>query len=446
MHAAIKGSTAKKFVINSARRLGKSYLLCVIALEQAIQFPGSQIKYAASSQRAVKKIILPLMRQILETCPKHLRPVFKVHDGEYEFANGSLIAVAGSGQDQLDNLRGTACDLALIDEAGFIESDDLTYLIESILLPQTLTRPNARVIIASTPPVTPDHSFVTKYMADAMAKGAYSRFTIFDNPLLTQETIEEFMAEAGGATSTTWRREYLAEVVTETTHALFPEVADGVLMRELAIEVPRPSHIIPITVLDLGYLDFTGVLFGYYHFALAKIVIEDEFLINKATSADIVQQILAREKALWGDVPVRHRVADAPAIVIADLNQTHRFACRTPEKYDLSANVNRVRMEFQNKGIYIHPRCTGLIAQCQFGTWNTQHNGFSRSSSGGHWDLAAALVYLCKHIDKNTNPIPPGYGIDPYNTWGVPTKRLSQLAESLRPLFPRLRPDRGSRK
>jgi hypothetical protein len=444
MAAAIAASPSKKYVINSARRLGKSFLLCMLAIERALQQPNAQIKYACDTQRAAKRIVVPLFRQILETCPKVLRPKFKSHDLVYEFPNGSQIAIAGVTLDQADSLRGTSCDLAIIDEAGFIESEQLSYLVESILMPQMLTRPNSRLIMASTPPKTPDHSFVQKYMQQAMHDNAYSRFQIYDNPLLTPEIIEEFKREAGGEDSTTWRREYLAEVVTETENAIFPEATVEGVLDKLIVDVPRPSHFIPITVVDLGYIDFTGILFGYFHFGLGKIVIEDEILVNKATSAEIVGLIKAKEKELWGTITPRLRVVDGPALVVADLNQTHRFNCRPPDKSDLTANVNRVRIDLAQERLLVHPRCTKLVTQMRYAVWDKTRTTFARTSSGGHSDLVAALIYLAKHIDRQTNPVPAGWGFDAFNDWGFPRTRKNTAAEQFRALFPftRQKPDR----
>jgi hypothetical protein len=439
MNASLQGSTAKKYVINSARRLGKSYYLCALAQEYARQNPNAQIKFASETQRSVKKIILPLMRQIMETCPRHLRPRFASHDGVYYFPNGSEIHIAGAALDQADSLRGTACDLAIIDEAGFI--DQLEYLVDSVLLPQTLTRPHARIIMASTPSRTPDHPFVQKYMAEAIANGAYSKYTIYDNPLLTPQTIEEFKKEAGGDLSTTWRREYLAEIVTETQNAVFPEAND--VIDELVYDVKPPPFYIPFVAIDLGYVDFTGCLFGYYHFPKNLIVIEDELLFNRSTSSAIVEQVLSRERQLWNGVSPKSRVVDGPALVLADLNETHRLNCRLPDKSDLTANVNRVRIDLSNKRLAIHPRCTNLISQIKFAVWDSSRTKFARSSSG-HYDLAAALLYFCKHIDRVTNPFPASFGWDEYNDFGFARSHQNKTQEALRALFPRRVPIRKS--
>lgn len=580
IHAAVTESKAKLFVINSARRLGKSFYLCCYALEYAIQNPGAQIKFAAPNQKMVRKIITPLMKQILVNCPKPLRPRFKSLDGVYEFPNGSEISVAGTEMGQIDNLRGTAMDLGIIDEAGF--ATDLEYVIGSVLMPQTLTRPNARIILASTPPVSPDHAFVT-YAQRAMDQGAYARFTIYDNPLITTDRIEEYKTESGGGESTTWKREYLCiegsslvmirtpdgtvkiltikelkyellpskeavtlkaqnapslngkgyevltpggfqsftgvsyngivpcltfrlnnhleitvsekhrftsnkiakdylvgealdtllgvaeiieinpagkkqvfdlldvnnghlyyandivnhncEFVTDRDSAIFPEASEET-MAEIVQDLERPRFFLPFTAVDLGFLDYTGALLGYYDFANGKVVIEDEVLVNKSNSSELVQLIRDREKDRWGNIEPRTRVVDGNSLQIADLNSIHKFSCVAPAKYDLVANVNRIRIDLQDRRIVIHPRCKNLITQVMFATWDASRSKFSRSHSGGHWDLVAALIYLGKHIDRRTNPVPPGHGWDYHNSFGVNRKNTSGFASAIQNLFP----------
>lgn len=435
MRADILASKERVYVVNSSRRIGKSHLLCTMAIEHALRYPNSQIRYACETQRAVKKIVHPIIRAILQACPAHLRPKYNSHESVYTFKNDSQIHIAGAGLDQADSLRGTSMDLGLIDEAGFI--GDLEYLIESVLKPQMLTRPNARIIMASTPPKSPDHVFVQKYMVSAMAKNAYSKYTIYDNAMLSPELIEEWKQEAGGEDSTTWRREYLAEVVTDTASAIFPEATEEVMSRQVYI-VNRPTFFQPFTAIDLGYIDYTGVVFGYYHFLLGKVIIEDEILVNKTTSVGIVELIRTKEKELWGNLEPQ-RVIDAPAIVIADLNADPlRFRCRLPDKSDLTANVNLVRVDIKNEAYIFHPKCKELITQVRFATWNKQKNAFTRNSAGGHQDLVAALIYYAKHLDRTTNPFPADHGYNPYDHFGYPRHHKNKAHDAIKSMFPRL--------
>lgn len=435
MYDDIESSTSKKYIINSSRRLGKSFLLCLIAIEKAFQNPGMDIKFAAPTQKMVRKIITPLFKQILADCPKELRPQFKSFDGEFTFYNDSVISIAGTEMSQIDNLRGQACDLFLCDEAGFCS--DLGYVLESVIMPQTLTRPNARVILASTPPLSPDHKFV-EYAHQAMASENYSKYTIYDNPMLTPEQIETYKEEAGGENTTDWRREYLAEFLTDTEYAIFPEMNND-LVESITQDLSLPEFYQPFTAIDLGYVDNTGAVFGYFDFLNAKIVIQDELLVNKITSKEIIDLVREKEKALWGDREPRARVIDGNAMQIADINEIHKFPCFMPQKSDLNANVNRTRIDLAEERILINPKCKNLLAQIQYATWDKNKTKFSRSSDNGHWDLVAALIYFAKHIDRNTNPIPAGHGYDPYNDWNIPKDKKHQLQNVFMTMFPTLR-------
>jgi len=431
MYHGFHHAPAKKFIINSSRRLGKSFLLCVIALEQAIQKPASQIRFMCPTQRMVRKIMIPTFRQILTNCPVSLRPKFNKFDGVWTFPNGSEIHICGSEQGQVDGLRGTSANLIIIDEAGFCS--DLEYALESVLMPQTLTIPDARIILASTPPPSPDHPFL-RYVNTAIEQESYSKFTIYDNPMLTRTQIDKYMIEAGGEMSTTWRREYLAEFVTDKDLAVLPE-ATADLMQEIVVDLARPQFYEPFSAIDLGYIDNTGILFGYYDFLKGKVIIDDEILINKITSRQIADLTKERELQLWNRHP-KARVIDGNPMQIADLNEIHNFSCYAPSKQDLHANINRVRLDLTERRLIINPRCTKLVEQIKYATWDSTKTKFSRSSANGHWDLLAALIYFLKAIDRVTIPYPASHGYDQFNDWGFPRKHPNQNFEHLLVMFP----------
>jgi tRNA(Met) C34 N-acetyltransferase TmcA len=112
-----RASKSRKFVVNCARRLGKSYALCVIADEFARKEPNTQIKYAAPTAKAVRKIIKPHFKKIWADCPADLKPKWSSAEQCFIYPNGSEIHVAGTDQGNAENLRGTEAKLAIIDEA-----------------------------------------------------------------------------------------------------------------------------------------------------------------------------------------------------------------------------------------------------------------------------------------------------------------------------------------
>lgn len=439
LYTRIRESEALKYTVNCSRRFGKSTILCLIAIEEALRTPDMQIKFAAPTAKMVRKITLPIMKKLVLDSPEDLRPYYRTQDSVYVFENGSEIHVAGTDGGNAENLRGTSSDLNIIDEAGFVQ--DLNYVINDILMPQTLTT-DGRTIIASTPPRTPDHDYV--FIAkEAIADGAYSHFTIWDNSSLAEEVIERFIKEAGGENSTTWKREYLAEFVTDEETQIIPHWKS-----EYEIETPEDEYrqfYHNYDALDIGgSVDKTVCLFGYYNFKKAKLVIEDELVFepNKATSKDIAEGVKEKEEENFGSYPVYLRIADNNnQILLQDLGTLHELYFSPTNKEKLLEMVNEVRLWVEAGRIEVNPRCKELIACLHGGVWVKDRSGkvkheFARSSRLGHYDGLAALVYLIRNIDQHTNPIPVTYQIDLQNSFvnlqdNSRKRQLQDLAASM---------------
>jgi len=184
--------------------------------------------------RQTRKIINPLFRNLLANCPKHLRPKYKTFDSAWEFPNGSVITVAGCDGANADALRGTQAHLSVVDEAGFVDPEVLSYVVQDVLLPQSLLT-GGRIILSSTPPVSGAHPFM-RFVEAAIAEGAYVKKTIYDNPMVSPAQLEEFKREAGGENSSTWRREYCC---IEGNTKLTVRTADGEIRTMTVRELKR---------------------------------------------------------------------------------------------------------------------------------------------------------------------------------------------------------------
>ena len=399
LYDEIKSSDSKKFVVCCSRRFGKSYMMTLYAIEFALQNPGSKIKVAIPTAKNLRLINKPIMADIMKDCPTHLRPRYMTQDGLWRFPNGSEVILHGAeNRARIENLRGTACDLALIDEGAFIS--ELEYLVQDILLPMTLTS-NGRIVVASTPPKDPRHFFV-KMMAVAKAQDSYAHRTIHD-----EKTVGVYCEESGGEDSRTWRSEYLCEILPMDEDAVvIPEWNKN--EKELVKAHKRPAFFIPVTVVDSGYLDCTGILLAYYDFEEAKIIIEDELMVNKKTTEEISILIKDIEKRTWGDIPVEYRVIDAPLQQIADFS-SHGLECFPPAKTTIESMTNKLRLLVQSKGVLVNPRCKNLISQLSHAMWDNSRKKFVRED-GHHNDLLAACVYLTTHAYKK-NPFPANHGL-----------------------------------
>jgi len=297
----------------------------------------------------------------------------------------------------------------VVDEAAFV--DDLEYLVKDILLPQTLET-DGTLLISSTPPKTPAHEYVALAL-DAEARGHYVRKTIFDTDY-PREQIDEYIKSSGGLNSTTFRREYMAEFVVDEALAIVPEWKN-----EYVQDIPRTEafHLWHKYVgLDIGVRDFSVLLYGYYDFTYARLVIEDEVILNghKVTSEGLATADRDKVFAL-GYNPVYLRVSDNNNLaLLQDLSAKHNLPFMATSKDSLVAMVNNLRVWVDGGRVIVHPRCKNLAGALKNGIWrNIKAIGrdFARTQEYGHFDALAALIYLVRNVNQHSNPLPHGYGV-----------------------------------
>lgn len=384
-----------------SRRWGKSVLGVDLAIEKALSKPGATVRVAAPTAKMVKSIIEPHMRWFHTGCPADVKPKHYRQDGIWVYPNESIIQAFGCDTPEMaDRGRGTDMDLGVIEEAGFVK--DLRYVVQDVLLPQTLTT-NGRIIMPSSPARTPAHAF-TNYVQAAEAKGALFKRTIYEAPHIDHDMIAEYMEESGGAQSTTFRREYMCEIVVDENLAVVPEFSQN--EDRIVCEIELPPHFDTYTVADFGYNDLTVVLFAYYDFKRAKIVVVDELSFQHTNSGEIAPAILEKEAELWGNVPPRLRIADCPLMLLADLTEQHGLTFAMARKDDKDAAVNALRLAMSRVTWAIHPRCKVLTSHLRHAIWNKPRKSYERSGEFGHFDAVDAAVYLERHVMRTRNPYP----------------------------------------
>lgn len=414
-------SSIKKQVWLMARRFGKSHSLVILALEQCLKHPKSIVKIASPTKDQVEKNMRPLFRDILEyekgPCPEELRPEWNAKAAIYFFKNGSEIQLAGTDKGNAEKLRGGNCHIAMVDEAG--SCDDLNNLVTNILLPTTL-KTKGKIILASTPPSEMDHEFLD-FIEEAQVRGTLVKKTIYDNPLLSKQTIEEAIDEIGGAESPACRREYFCEVVKDSKRTVLPEATEE-LMSKIVKEWPKPPHFDAYEAMDLGFNDLTGVLFAYFDYRADKVIIEDEIVVRgeELHLKKLGEQIWEKEAQLWtntisGEVrrPIL-RVSDTNLVAINEIRQNTqgRINFQSVDKDDNDSAINHLRMMLAAQKIIIHPRCKNLIQHLLNVKWASNKKTFARSPDDGHYDLVDAIKYLVRSINYKKNPYPATYNMD----------------------------------
>lgn len=424
--------TGQLFVANCSRQWGKSFLMVSEAISLALRTPRARIKYGTAFLSDLEEFIQPIFETILEDCPSAVKPVFRTKGSKWIFRNGAEIKLVGLDKNP-NGLRGNSIDLIILDECGFIHN--LAYLYKSVIIPATTHRPNCKVILISTPPVTPAHDYAD-FVQRAEAENCYAKFDIYTNPMVDKATIARLMKESGGPLSTTWRREYLCELVTDADSQLVQEWQDKYVKPVQKDEFFQFYHL--YEGMDLGTKDFTVVLFGYYDFRRATLVIQDEIKLSgpKLTTLMLHDEIKAREANLWPDRKPYRRISDNnnPQL-IQDLSILHKMSFITTDKDTLEAMLNELRMMVGRGQVEVDPGCTQLIGCLKYGVWDAKRKAFARSQVYGHFDALAALIYLVRNLDRHSNPIPATYGFDVRNSRIKAPKHQSEGMKMLEKIY-----------
>jgi hypothetical protein len=437
----LRAAPGKQVVVEGARKLGKTYLFGITALETALQNPGKQINWSAGTAKACRGILKPILEEISRDAPPECKGHFHEQSGQWRLRNGAFVQiVSAETKDDCERGRGPSSILNIVDEAGFV--DLLDYLLDSIFSPQ-LRRVRrvpgtfvAMTLLCSTTPYAPSHHFCA--VADvAAAQNAYAKRTIYDSGFESRDDVERYIAEEAAkkgmtvehfkATST-FKREYLSERVVDEEKVVFPEFSEARQRTEspLVQDWPRPigfeRFLYKRTAVDPGGMrDATGILSGYFDFTAARIVIEGERLLPRPNTADIAEAIIELETELWGPPPdapggqpaldrerVSRRVDDPTGRVCLDLWELHRLRAEPAVKNDRNASINLIRTYLRVGTLVIHPRCVQLLEQLHTALNNKTRTDFERNAKG-HCDLAAALMYFVRDLSITTNPYPADF-------------------------------------
>lgn len=403
MKNSLENPDCSRYVVNIGRQWGKSSMVLIYALEYCIQHPKSIVRFISATQKQTDEIISVIFSTILEDCPENLKPHVQSQKGKFTFANSSMIHIAGGDKANADTIRGTRANLVILDEAGFI--DDLDNLLG--VVKASLMTTGGKVVLMSTPPTTVDHAYTT-IAREAAELGFYVHKTIHDNPNIDPQWISNEIRDCGGIESTKWRREYLAEFCMEEELQIFPE------WNEKYVQELKPDEYYAYykkhVGMDMGTIDFTAILFGYYDFKRAIMYIEDEVTMpgHKFTTEQIANSIKEKEKELWNGLHVDVRIMDSNNLQMCnDMQYMHKLNFHTVEKAPGSkdAMVNEARIWIRQGRLLVHPRCKMLIGCLKFGIWDNKHQKFARSKKYKHYDHLDSLIYLMRNVNTS-NPLP----------------------------------------
>lgn len=412
--------TTREVLVFCARRYGKSFLACVLALEDCLRTPNANVMFVGPSIKQTLDIVRLLFPEILADAPKGLVTQSK-SEKRWNFKNGSQLMLAGFDTAR-ESIRGLRADAVYLEESGSADPEMFDYVIKSIIKP-TLMHSRGKIIHLTTPALTIDHPLHTHTIPETSKEGAFFKYTIRDNPLLTPEVIESEIHGLGGYDSAHTKRELFCEIVKDENIIVVPQFDD----RKHVATASLPDDAYYWVGGDVGGVrDKTVLLLCAYDYSTNKIYIVKESVSDSQTAtSEIVKEALVMEGGRK-----LSRFVDAPGQLFVDLASTYGYACFPPEKLQFEHNIHRLQTAFWKDQVVVDPACKLLITTLRSGQLNKQRTDFGRSTAMGHCDALAALVYALRHADKRTAPKPR----DPNKFYATPAQPGGSDVKALKKL------------
>lgn len=463
-HAAELGALYDNLWLDECgRRYGKTAQWLIRDVSAAIRRAEARGLIACAYQKSIGEIIVPLTKVLFRDAPKGYFPEYfgtrgADHEHLYIEASDSVIKLVG-----LDlhphATRGQWLDFAHISEAAFVRG--LQSVIQGDIMPQFQDRPWAWLALESSTAKTRDCEFNTEFREDARKRGTYRKHTIRDNTQLSESEIAKEERRSGGKGSANCQRELYCEETREESLMVVPEFS---LERHVmpAGEVPEHAHC--YVSMDPGEKDPLGIVWGFYDFVRAKLVIQRSFAKSNCRTGEAAALIKQVENELWGTAhrgipatPKRDnalravplvtiadvvktagglvwdpppaaftywdhgenqflpnpykRISDIDARMVGDLAVEHSINFESTAKDDAYAQEGALRHAFAMDWIEIWEPNGDLARQLESGMWQLDAHGRRRewmtTSSLGHLDCVAALIYLWRNLQREKNPAPP---------------------------------------
>jgi hypothetical protein len=458
---AVNSGTRTSFVQRWGRQVGKSWACIAFALCEMQRRPGIIVRYAALTGKSCAAIVVPTFEALRATMPDDVRPVLSEQKGTITAPNGSTMVFAGTDNEQFDRLRGPKAHLIMLDESAFYADLEA---VERALLPQ-LNTTNGLTLYFSSPPESSAHPWVQRDAA-AQARGNWSRATIYDSPRYSPEAvaaIERAEAERLGLTvealktTTYWRREFEALIVTEEQRAALPAWTDEAAA-ELVGDWVRPEYFDGYVGADVGrWGDPHFGFLGYHDPATNTFTVEHELEMRSAPThiGGFVDEMRRLEREAWGvnrwegtlygvtreDIAqwpehLRYlfdegaprqpylRVGDDDARLVIDVRATHGYGVVPAQKADKYKAVDDLNQRIRERRWRVHRRCVRTIEQYRSTLWNRSRSEWERTERD-HGDAVDVSLYVQRAIRWHRDCRPPT-PLPPELTASMPRKPTPQ--------------------
>lgn len=396
--------TSREVLLFIARRWGKSYFGALLAIMAAKRRFFTKVLIMGPTEKQTKEIMNPIFKKIKVDDYNGLLTETK---SEAKWKIGSSEIQLAGFDTCIEAVRGQEYGLIILEEPGSakINKEEYEYIVKSILWP-TLMHTKGKIFYMTTASKYADHPLHTLTIPKTTLLGTFFKLTIYDNPYLTKEEIDQEIEAMGGLDNPAVRRELLCEIVRDETHLAIPKFNIDKNVKEFDL----PDHYICWVAGDFGGVrDKTVAHLWAYDFMRGKKLIIDEAVFDRNTSSGIIAKEIKDMEKKYGQSNLL-RFMDCPGQTQIDLQNEHDFTVIAPKKKkgSFEMGINQVNLACETESIEIHPRCHFTITTLEYGQLNKPRNDFERSEDLGHCDALASMAYGIRHAQV-TNPFPSNY-------------------------------------
>lgn len=384
---ALISSHSHKAII-ATRRAGKSHAASVALICAALNRPNAVCYYLALTRASAKKIAWKTIKQLCRDY--NIQCTFSESDLTATFRNGGSITLYGINSDGLlDNLRGTAIDLAVLDEAASFRGGIVEELIDEVLEP-AFADYDGKLMLIGTPGAVSAGYF---YDATTGEKSEYDVYTwnLRNNTHIAKGDpegwVEKHRIRKGWSPD---NPKFLREYCGQWSATKDAQVYKFKASRNVG-ELPSHTLTHHILGIDLGYDDdMAFVVIGYNPSISKKVYVVHTY----SKSQMLISDALVMAKELQAKYKPHSTVIDQGGLgkaIAEDWKAKHGLSCEPAKKSDKRGYIETMNSDFHEGNIIIPSANTKLKNELINLLWDDETCTKEASKYPNH--LCDALLY-----------------------------------------------------
>lgn len=330
--------------------------------------------------------------------------------GRVKLPDGGIVYL--SGADTLRDIRryrGTAWDLAIVDEAGELPDHYLYQLVYDVIEPRLMDKPWSEMWVCGTP----GHALVGTWfnITGPREEGGQSQpgwdvyfWDARQNPFVDAAKYfsEILQKRAWDESHPTFVREYLGKWVTDATRLIcrLPESS-------IVDELPDPTPYTRVLSLDFGVVDECASTVLWFSptipWPIAVHSWEQAGLAPSDASAIIAQQII--------DHRIDYAVGDSGGIgraFIAEYARRHQLPIQAVQKDDKAANLRLFADDVATRMRFLRGACDPLVTEIRRVIWDERRQDVQEGLKDHRFHSCYyGWRYLYPRLSRLPEPPPP---------------------------------------